>query len=293
METRERRQKSGTAPRRERRTKPNPAEAVYTPPKPFSRRRLLLRLATVVAVVLALLFGMAIFFKVKVVNVSGVEKYTAWDVREASQLHDGENLMTISYARVSGKIMARLPYVKSARIRIKLPDTVNIEITELDVVYAIETDTNAWWLMSADGKLVEATGAPDGYTKILGVQITDPEINAQAKACEQPAATGEGESTTPVTVRESEKLQAAVQILKALEENTVIGTVSKIDASNPGNLEFWYSDRYQVVLGDSSRLNYKVEAMKKAVDQMNDYQSGTLDVSFTTWPNEVGYTPFP
>ena len=51
-------------------------------------------------------------------------------------------------------------------------------------------------------------------------------------------------------------------------------------------------DRYQVTLGDSSRLPYKVEAMQKAVSQMSDYQSGTLDVSFTTWPNEVGYTPF-
>lgn len=294
MDTRENRQKTGggTATRQGRRTKPNPAEVVYTPPKPFNRNRFLLRMATVVAVVLALLFGMAIFFKVKTVHVSGAEKYTAWDIREASQIRDGENLMTISQARVSGKIMTKLPYVKSVRVRIKLPDTVNIEITELNVVYAIETDQSAWWLMSADGKLIEATGAPDGYTRIRGVQITGAEMNAAAQAYELPRQTDEAGAVIPVTVSESEKLQTAIQLLQLLEKNGVLGQVTEVNVSDPGSLELWYSDRYQVTLGDSSRLPYKVEAMQKAVSQMSDYQSGTLDVSFTTWPNEVGYTPF-
>ena len=63
--------------------KPTP-DVVYTQPDPFNRNRFILRLVTVVAVVLALIFGMSIFFKVKTVTVAGTNKYTAWDVREAS-----------------------------------------------------------------------------------------------------------------------------------------------------------------------------------------------------------------
>ena len=39
-------------------------------------------------------------------------------------------------------------------------------------------------------------------------------------------------------------------------------------------------------------IAYKIAYMKNAILQMSDYQTGILDVSFTTWPDQVGYTPF-
>lgn len=284
--------RSGVAEKPARRRRPNPAETVYIPPKPFNRRRLLIRLATTAAVVLALLFGMAIFFKVEVVNVTGMKKYTAWDVREASQIRDGENLLTVSQAQASGRIMTKLPYVKSVRVRIKLPNAVNIEITEMDVVYAIQTDQGAWWLMSAEGKLVEATAIPDGYTKVIGVQITDPQAGGMAQAAEVPEETREDGTAIPITVRESEKLRAAVEILGAMEAQGILGGVTKVDVTDMGDLQLWLSTRYQVLLGDSSRISYKIQTVVKAIDQMSDYQSGTLDASYTMWPDKVGFTPF-
>ena len=52
--------KSKAAPERQ----PSP-DVVYTEPGLFSKSRLILRLATATAVVLALIFGISIFFKVK------------------------------------------------------------------------------------------------------------------------------------------------------------------------------------------------------------------------------------
>ena len=60
---------SARKPRKERQI-----QIQYTPAKPFNRNRFLLRLATVAAVVLALVMGMSIFFKVNQVYVSGAEK---------------------------------------------------------------------------------------------------------------------------------------------------------------------------------------------------------------------------
>lgn len=62
------------APRREK-TQPGP-DVVYTQPGPFNRNRFLLQLCSIVAVVLALTFGISLFFTVKHVEVSGMEKYT-------------------------------------------------------------------------------------------------------------------------------------------------------------------------------------------------------------------------
>lgn len=278
--------------RRQRRAAP---EVVYTPPKPFTRSGLLVRLATVVAVVLALTFGISIFFKVETVTVSGAGKYTAWQIMEASGIREGDNLLSISDARASGKIMAALPYVETARIGIKLPDTVNIEITEFDVVYSIKSQDNDWWLISADGEIVEKTDSATAgdYTKVLGVQLALPEQNTKAVAYEQTTtATNPEGVTNPVTVKASEQLSAALSILQYLEANGVIGQVVSVDVTDISNIELWYGQQYQVKLGDTSQLNYKISAMAQAIAQMDDYHTGVLDVSFTFWPEEVGYTPF-
>ena len=81
MKTKDRERPSGAArPKQKRpaggdRQRSADREVVYTQPAPLQRNHFLLRLATVVAVVLALTFGMAIFFKVGPVTVAGTDKY--------------------------------------------------------------------------------------------------------------------------------------------------------------------------------------------------------------------------
>lgn len=295
MATKERKPQAKRPPSRQRAQKPAASEIVYTQPKPFNRNRFLLRLATVAAVVLALVFGMSIFFKVENVTVAGLEKYSAWDVREASGIRTGENLLTLNRAKISGRIRTELPYVKTIRIGIKLPNTVNIEIVEMDVVYAVEAADQTWWLMDSSGKLVEkiSASAAKGYTQVLGVRLESPAVGSQAVAEEPvPDQTDSAGQTVPVTVRGSERLDAVVTILQYLEENGVIGQAASLDVSNMKQIELWYEDRYQVLLGDTTRLSYKVKSMKQAIDQQKDYQTGILDVSFTIWPDQVNLSQF-
>lgn len=282
-------------PAQKRAAAPAP-EVVYTQPGPFNRNRFLLQLITVIAVVLALVFGMSIFFKVKTVVISGAEKYTAWQVREASGVIEGENLLTLSRAQLASRIRAKLPYVDEARVGIKLPDTVNIEIVELDVAYAVQAADESWWLMRADGVILEKINAADAgkYTKLLGVQLQAPQEGMAAAAAEPTPDTtaSSGETLPPVTVKASEQLSAAISIVQYLEENGVIGDAASIDVTNLGAIELWYGERYQVILGDTTQLSYKIKCMKAAIDKQSDYQSGILDISFTTWPDEVGFSPF-
>ena len=287
------------------------SQVVYTPPKPFNKLRFLLGLVTVVAIVLALTLGMSIFFKVEHIMVSGTHKYTAWDIKEASGIREGDNLLTLGKARVGGKIIAQLPYVDHVRVGIKLPDTVNIEITELDILYGIQGSDNSWWVINAQGRVLDRTTGivAEGYTKILGVRIADPVIGeyvvpvaeemvqAPVQETEPEATTPEGETepapTAPMnTVDASEQMNVALNIVNHLEENGIIGEVTSVNVGNLYDLQILYDNRYEVLLGDGSRLSYKIRAMEQAVQQMSDYQQGVLDVSFTTWPNSVGYTPF-
>ena len=302
--------------RRERKLRDS--DVVYTPPKPFKRGRFLLHLVTVAAVVLAIVMGMSIFFKVETVKVSGCNKYTPWDVSEASGVEIGSNLMTVSRAQISGNIISNLPYVDTVRVGIILPDTVNIEITELDVVYSIQDAAGNWWLMNADGKIVEGvdTVSAKGYTQVLGVRLESPSVGQQAVAQEeelttiplvdpetetdQPEETTEPnqetlDETTPtiaVGVTGAERLNTVMMVLKELSNNSITGQIDSVDVTSLSAVELWYDERFQVNLGDTNRLDYKIGALKATVSRMETYESGELDISFTNWPDKVGYTPF-
>ena len=271
---------------------------VYTQPKPLNLNQMLLRLAVVLAAVLAIVAGLSVFFRVEKVVVYGSNAYSAWDIQEASGIEKGEKLLSLKNTRASGKIIANLPYVEDVRIGIKLPDTVNIYVTEYDVVYSMQDQDNEWWLITSGGKVVEPveTGELGNYTRVEGVQLSNPMVGEIGKAVEQliPEATGaEGETTEtmPVVVTGAKRLEAAFQILQALEKNDIVGAIATIDVSSLANIEMWYGQRYQVKVGDVSDLNKKMDYMKKAVAQRSDYDMGILDVSFTTWPDQVGYTP--
>lgn len=280
---------------------------VYTQPQVFNRNRLLLHLMITAAIVLALVMGMSIFFKVETIMVSGANAYSEWSIREASGIKEGDNLFSLADARAGGRIQAELPYVNKVRIGIKLPDTVIIYIEELEVAYAAKCNNGIWWLITSEGRVVEQIDErkASGYTEIRGITLENPTINGQAVAMEDspqgtagtdaggetvaPIVTGE---STPVTVTNAQRLRSALDILTALELNDIVGEAASVDVTNLNAIELWYGRRYQVNLGDNQNLEYKIACMKKAIAQLGDYEMGVLDVSFVTWKDQVGYTPF-
>jgi len=275
-------------------------EVVYTPPSPFNRSKLLVQLATIVTVVLAISFGISVFFKVKTITVSGTQKYDAWTIKEASGIEIGDNLLSFGEAKAAGKIKTALPYVESVRIGIKLPDTVNIEIKELDVVYAVkDADGITWWLITAEGKVVDKVKSDEAgeSTAILGVSLANPVIGQQAVAQEEaPSPTDDtSETAAPVTARASDRLNAALQILQYLEECGIIGEVASVNVEDLGNLELQYGQRFRVKLGDTTQLLFKIKCMNEAINgddkenTLKEYDRGVLDITFRIKENQVIY----
>ena len=282
----------------------NRPPVVYTDPRPFNLTRLLIQLVAVLAIALAVTLGLSVFFKVETVKVYGNEAYSAWTVQEAAGLEGGENLLSFGRAKACGKIKTNLPYVKTVRIGITLPDTVNIYIEEHDVSYAIQTIDETWWLITSSGKVVEQIdgGTAAAHTKILGVYLDAPEPGMPAKALET-IQVSEAETETvdpqlatettapPVVTTGAGQLIAALEILTAMEGNDIVGDVASVNVESLTNIVLWYGTRYQVNLGDTSQIEKKISYMSQAVAQLSDYQIGVLDVSFVTWTDQVGFTP--
>lgn len=291
-----RRERAARAEKKRRQAERNDTPAViYSQPAAFSRDRLLIQLLTVTAVVAALVLGMSVFFKVKTITVAGAETYSAWAIREASGISEGDSLLTFSKPKASAQIQASLSYVDDVRIGIKLPDTVIIYIEEMDVAYAVESTQGDWWLINSEGRVVEQTtaNAAKNHTQVLGVLLEDPQVgNTAIAANEVPQETLSSGEPVPVSVTGEQRLSSCLQILKALEANDIVGEAASVDVSSLEDITLWYGSRYEVLLGDTAKMEYKIACMNDAILQMSDYQSGILDVSFITWTDQVGYTPF-
>lgn len=283
------------ARRKKRAAQLNTPAIVYTQPRAFNSSRLAVQLITILAVVLALVLGMSVFFKVKTITVSGANVYSPWTILETSGIKEGDNLLTFGRTKASGQIIANLPYVKSARIGIKLPDTVNIEIEEASVVYAIQDEDSVWWLINSDGRIVQQTNTANArnYTKVLGVTLSGPQPGEQSLATEPlPTETNEAGEYLPVPVTGASQLNAALHILQALENNDIVGSAASVDVTRLNDIILWYGTQYQVNLGGTDNMDYKIACMTDAILQMSGYQTGILDVSFSTMTDKVIFTPF-
>lgn len=249
------------------------ADVVYLPPKPFSRNRFLLHLATVAAVVIALVLGLSVFFQVEVIEISGMDRYTAWDIEQASGIEQGDNLLTFGRTKAAGKIISALPYIKEVRVGIKLPNTVKIEVVEVEVAYAVEGTDGNWWLISSEGKVIDkaAAGQQSSYPKVLGVKLEKAVVGAAATAWQDPQPpTDANGDTVPVTTTAAQRLQTVVDIAGLLEANGIIGGIDSIDVTSPQDIQMWYGDELQILLGGPDQMSIKIAYMKSALTQVSD-----------------------
>lgn len=291
----------------------NAEDVVYTSPKPFNRNRFLLHLLTIAAVVVALALCLSIFFRVETILVSGSQQYSAWDIRTASGIEEGDNLFMLSKAGISGKIMAALPYVQTVQIGRELPDTIKIHVTEVRVTYSIADESGHWWLMDSDGKVIDSVDSAqaEDYTTILGVQLSDPIPGQQAVAVDpvsddpqlipsqqdpsDPISAGDPTGSlipAPEVVFGKDYLDAALTIVQQLEKEGMIGQMTTVDVTNLADVQMWYGHRFQILLGDIGGLEHKTTAVVTAIGQLSQYQTGVLDASFTIYPDQVILSKF-
>ena len=130
------------------------------------------KLLIMAALVAAVVFGVAIFFKVGRIEVQGNTIYASDKIIEASGLELGDNLLTVSRATVGGNVKAALPYVDQVSVGRVLPDTVVISVKESQLAFAAATDTNTVWLISPSGKALERIDASHDGASLAGQKRT-------------------------------------------------------------------------------------------------------------------------
>ncbi|MCQ2420243.1 MAG: FtsQ-type POTRA domain-containing protein [Clostridia bacterium] len=221
------------------------------------------KLIIMAAVVAALIFGVAIFFKVSIIEVQGNSIYSTERILEASGLEVGDNLLTVNKATTAGSIKAALPYVESVSIARSLPDTVVIQVRESEACFAVSTGINTVWLINASGKALERIDASEmeSHAQIIGVSIDSPSMGEQ------------------VTSPAQDQLNAALIVLKELDGTGILENVASVNVEKEYDIVLWYADRYEVRLGGTENMTYKIQYLVSILDQLSEYQAGVSDLT--------------
>lgn len=237
-------------------------------------RRFWKDLFIMLAVTAAVILSLSIFFKVKTVEVTGNSYYTSEQVSDASGVEQGDNLLALSKATVAGRICAELPYVREVQIRRSLPDKLVIAIQEFDVCYAVRDTAGQYWLMTAAGGILEQVDekTASDYLQVTGFTVKNPEVGKEFEL--QPA---EGSDSAAETQKE-----AVVTLLTLLEQSDIGDHVVSVDVPSSFDISFWYGDQYQVRLGTTEDLEYKLQYLAEVIRRLDSYATGEIDLTFTS-----------
>ena len=265
---------------------------VYTAPKPMRRGVFAWKLISMAAVVAAVFLGLSVFFRVDTITVAGADKYTPWMIREASGVELGDALLSIGEARVASRIQMELPYVDEIKVGIRLPGTVEIQVTELQVTYSIEDENGGWWLISANGRAVEPVSLDKalGYTRVEGLAIRTPTAGEPVQAIPGRIVDGDGNAVELAQSDADQQLSALIKVMTGLEKNRIIGQITKIDMTSVTDIRLEYPQLLTVRLGDDDRLDYKIQYLAAAAKQLEANQSGELDLTLE-YTEDAIFTP--
>ena len=288
--------KAANPPRQQRVIRPPREEVpkiVYAAPKPMRRGVFAWKLVSMAAVVAAVFLGLSVFFRVDTITVAGADKYSPWMIRQASGVATGDALLSIGEARVASRIIDKLPYIDQVKVGVKLPGTVEIQVTELQVTYSIEDENGSWWLISSGGRAIEPVTLEQalGYTRVEGLNIHTPEVGAQVQAIPgRIIDPGEGTAVEMDQSDADQQLAALIQVLTGLEKHRIIGQIVRIDMTSVTDIRLEYPQLLTVRLGDDQRLDYKIGYLAAAVEKLEGSLSGELDLTLE-YTEDAVFTP--
>ncbi len=236
-------------------------------PRPDTRRTAkTVKLIRNVLAVICIIAALYAFLKITDVQIMGNVVYSQEEILSASGLRTGTPLLLTRTGAAKRAIESQLPAVDEARVVIRLPGTVVVDIREGTAVASLETEDGRYMLLSARGKVVGETVDPAAYVVVKGIL---------------PKEAGVGKRLELETVDE-EKLACLTELLTLLEEHDKIAEVREVDVSNLTSIRMNYAGRFQVRLGGADRLEDKLDFLGQMLEEHSYGETGTIDLTRVT-----------
>ena len=300
----------------------NPQKNGYTPGSPRrqrrvtqaeilrrTRRRRLLGVLTVLAVLaIGAFVSVNLLFKVAIFRVENFDRttpantgiYTEDEIIAALNIEKNSNLFGFSTAEKTQQLQAQFPYLDKVEVAVQMPATVVVRLTPATERFTCMY-SGGWMVLSdslrilrlevsqPDGLILLSAKLPENFSPAIGQQVIPETYNSLLAN----AAASDGTDATPESAQPT-VTGIVTELWQLLQDDGLLDGLTALDISDTSQLSFTYQGRVDVLLGNSSSLEYKLRMAAKILTDpdkgLSGSDRGTLDVSDQLEDGEIrGY----
>ena len=221
------------------------------------------KLIVMLAIVAAVVLGVAIFFRVHEVDVVGNKIYSAEQIVQACGVESGDNLLMLNRSAVSGRVYANFPYVQEVSVGRVPPDTVVIKVTESQIIGKLKSEVGDDWYVNTQGRILgkDTEGYNGRIIELQGFTVVAPAAGVDAVASDGM----------------EDQLEIALGILRQMEGTGLIEITTMIDTQKSFDVRIVCGEQYEIMLGGGDELEYKIRCVLEVIDHLDPYDAGVID----------------
>lgn len=303
----------------------NPQKSGYTPGSPrrqrrvtqaeilrrTRRRRFLGMLAVLAVLAIGAFVSVNLLFKVAIFRVENFDHstpadtgiYTEDEIVSALNIEKNSNLFAFSTAEKTKELQAQFPYLDKVEVTVQMPATVVVRLTPATERFTCMY-SGGWMVLSdalrilrlevsqPEGMILLNAKLPDNFSPAIGQQVI-PETYNSLLAHTESSAESDSNDATPESAQPT-VTDIVTQLWQLLQDDGLLDGLTALDISDTSQLSFTYQGRVDVLLGNSSSLDYKLRLAAKILTDpdkgLSGSDRGTLDVSDQLEDGEIrGY----
>lgn len=227
------------------------------------RKNLAALILTLLVFCIGIVLVFSLFFKISTVTVEGESIYPDKMIVQKSGIEIGTNLFRVKEDELSEEISKSLPYIKSATVKRKLPDTLVIEVTPTKETAAVSSN-GSYILIDETGKVVDtdASVLSESVAVVSGVKVK--------KATEG----------SKIVLTDSKKTSALIELLTSIKKSKT-AMITEIDLKNVSDIKMKYDSRITLEVGSLTNIDTKLARAEAAIERENEinaYSTGVLDL---------------
>ena len=216
--------------------------------KRFRILKFILKLLLIFAIIVGILLFVFVspVFNIKNVDVQGNNKISEEEIESLSKINMEENIFKFSSEEVKKNVKENA-YIDSVEVKRKIPNTVEIIVTERETKYQLEYG-NAFVYIDKNGNILEIANENANLPIIRGYSTPQENIQVGNKLIDE----------------DCNKLLTMEKFLRAAKSNEIYDIITYIDISNEKDYKFELPSKGKVAyLGDDSNINDKILTLKE------------------------------
>ncbi len=220
----------------------------------------------VLAGIIALIYCFAYGFPIAKISVTGKSNYSNEQIIDASGVRVGDNMLRVHTKEVNRTVTAVLPYISAVKVEYKLPDTLNLRVTQTQEKYLI-VGKQHYICLSDAGKILslKKKKAKDGQYRLEGFD-------------QQEAR--EGAMYVPEGKENKERYQAALLLIRELEKNE-LPEANVLQLANLHLIQITYDGRINIYLNGTEDAVEKIALIAGIIkNQIPPGSQGYIDGRF-------------